>query len=221
MSQWHTEFRAYARAFGRDEVAAILLRKGDKEWLIWPPQTVEGLTFTLTASAILDHVPVDDLQYVVGWVHSHPMGMAPSPSGTDWDQIREYAKDVAGGIAEMVIFGGHDYSDVSVTRGVYMDGSVFLSDTETVSLKPPASPFDEAAVAFRAASEPPPKPAWVPSGDYRIPLLPKATADPDAMGGYFCSWCQTGEADAPGLLCHACELEGQMYGEGGSGYLLG
>lgn len=164
--EWHEEFRAYARAFGKDEVAAILLRNGDREWIVWPTQTVEGLTFTLKADAILDDVPANDLQYVVGWVHSHPMGMNPNPSGTDEKQIRELAKDMAGAIAEMWIFGGHDYGTYSVTNAVHVHGMTFVSDTNTWYKRAPASQWDDDAEAFYKASMPAPKPSlgFVPSG---------------------------------------------------------
>ena len=155
MSEWHEEFRAYARAFGKDEVAAILLRSEEEgEWLLWPDQKVEGLTFTLTADSILASVPVEDLQHVVGWVHSHPMGMNPSPSGTDDTQIRELAKDLAGGIAEMWIFGGKYYELYSITRAITAQGFAFVTDTVTWQQSSPSSRWDEVAAQLYKASKP-------------------------------------------------------------------
>lgn len=222
MTIWHEEFRAYARAFGEDEVAAILLRDGEREWLVWPAQTVEGLTFTLTADAILESVPGDDLQHVVGWVHSHPSGIAPSPSGTDDDQIRALAKDLAGGVAEMVIFGGHDYSLHSVTHAVLVGDRVFVSDTETWRQASAASKWDEQAKALYAASRPA-RPAigkWRPAGSgawHGSSVWDEGRAatanEMAALGSFTCPWCAAAEVNIEGELCGDCddwtELAGQ------------
>lgn len=214
--KWYNEFRAYARAFGKDEVAAILLRKEGKEWLVWPEQTVEGLTFTLTANGILDAVPVDDLQHVVGWVHSHPMGMTPTPSGTDKKQVRDAAKDLAGNVAEMWIFGGSDYSDMSVTSAVYVDGTAFVSDTKEFYIPAPPTEWDDAAKAFHEASRRKPSTSAMPTyADWYARHAWEDEEDEDEYlhdykaGKYDCPWClKIGVTDAYGSLCGECDYEG-------------
>lgn len=236
--EWHEEFKAYARAFGRDEVAAILLRDGEREWITWPAQKVEGLTFTLTSDAILDSVPADDLQHVVGWIHSHPMGLDPSPSGTDDGQIRELAKDLAGQVAEMWIFGGHDYRQYSITRGVHVNGQTFTSDTEHWQQGVTSTPWDEAAEKFYNESRPPvplrqllptySRSATSPTGTYgwaswddeddedigRESLM--AELDQLDQDGYLpptygCVFCGRDEADYPDSLCNECDAEAKIY----------
>lgn len=188
--EWHTEFRAYARAFGSDEVAAILLRNADREWLVWPEQTVEGLTFTLKADSLLSAVPADDLQHVVGWVHSHPLGMSPDPSRTDDDQIRELAIDLAGRIAEMWIFGGHDYGTWSVTKAVLVGNTIFTSDLETWRQPTENTPWDDAAHTFYNACRPP--------AGILLPDIPNIGEDD------FCSWCLKDKDDPVSKLCNDC-----------------
>lgn len=207
---WHDEFRAYARAFGKDEVAAILLRNSDgEEWLVWPKQVVEGLTFTLNADAILDSVPVDQMGHVVGWVHSHPMGLDPDPSSVDDDQIREFAIDAGGSIVEMVIFGGPDYRDISVTRALVADDEVFVSDTTIVSSRPKTQ-WDDAAREFYEASRRPAVDAS-PIATHRAMSSAWSMAqwDDDVSGdqslGHFCPMCCRHESDTPGMLCWDCE----------------
>jgi len=198
--EWHDEFKAYARAFGRDEVAAILLREEGVESLVWPEQMVEGLTFTLTADAILSSVPAERLQHVVGWVHSHPLGLDPDPSGTDDQQIRELASDFAGGVVEMHIFGGFDYSRVSVTRALQVGGIVFVSDTETTVRRAPATPFDERARAFREACQPVKPAATV--GAWRGHDWQDPWEDDEE---HTCPWCTKATVDDPGMLCGKCD----------------
>lgn len=210
---WHEEFRAYARAFGKDEVAAILLRNEEREWLVWPEQIVEGLTFTLTADAILDNVDADNLQHVVGWVHSHPMGLSPEPSGTDDKQIRELARDFKGEIAEMVIFGGLDYCRVSTTQAVEVAGMVFLSDTYT-TVKRERTAWDETAAKFyedslpRAIVENLAMPVFARAQDAEWEEMRGAFDSryypPSGQDPHQCPWCLD-SVESEGALCTSCD----------------
>lgn len=204
--EWYEEFRAYARAFGSDEVAAVLLRDGEREWIAWPAQTVEGLTFTMSADAILSAVSAEDLQHVVGWVHSHPMGMSPDPSGTDDIQIREMARDMGGNVAEMWIFGGHDYRTISITQAVLVGSMVFVADMEMLRIPVEATPHDDAATAFYKASRPvAPAPSLVPARYDMFPKWDDDDIEKEAMGSDFCTYCLRHTADAPGMLCNDCD----------------
>lgn len=205
MTTWHEEFKAYARAFGKDEVAAILMRHEDKEWLIWPEQLTEGLTFTLTADAILEAVPVEHLAHVAGWVHSHPSGLDPTPSGTDNYQIRELARDLGGNTVDMVIFGGPDYTQVSTTSAMMHNGTIFLTDTKRSTYQM-ATKWDEAAAAFYKDSYVAPAP--VTAGSTYLPTWGDVSEERENT---VCMGCYQYKEDIRDNFCGECEWENETH----------
>jgi hypothetical protein len=120
----------------------------------------------------------------------------------------------------MVIFGGHDYRRMSVTRGVLVGDEVFLSDTVTYCLDLEPTPWDEAAATFRKSAEPAPMAAALKghAAYMGTPWRPMygEKRDTPAMGAdtFRCAWCSEYGAPSIGALCESCELEGQTWENG-------